>query len=127
MSPRAQSCDNVARGLRHRARRGGLIQLRMSCTDIHTLSVEVTGEIDLHTCGYLRRAALTELDPVPDLVVLDMRRVTFLGVSAIAALITIRDAIEGRGGQMCIYPSTAVQRVLQPACVNDRFDVRAAS
>jgi anti-anti-sigma factor len=99
----------------------------MSCPDTHTLSVEVTGEIDLHTSGYLQRAALTELDPVPDLVVLDMRQVTFLGVSAITALITIRDAIEGRGGRMCIYPSPAVQRVLQPACVEDRFDVRTAS
>jgi anti-anti-sigma factor len=126
VSPRSRRFANTARGTRGRNGASGLIRLKTSRPDRATLSIEVTGEIDLHTSGDLQRAALADLDPEPGLVILDLRQVTFFGVSAIAALITIRDAVDGRGGHLCVYPSPAVQRVLQPAAMEDRFDVRSA-
>jgi anti-anti-sigma factor len=116
------------RRTRRRPAAAGTIRLTLSRPAEDTLHVRVAGEIDTPTAGLLRRVALTELDPAPELVVLDVAQVVFFAAGAVTTLIDIQDTVERAGGRLCLpFPSRAVRRVLELVAVADRFGLYPAS
>jgi anti-sigma B factor antagonist len=61
-----------------------------------TVVVEVHGDLDALTAPRLHDTVVRLLDQRPPLLVLDLRPVTFLGVSGVAALIAIRQRTGGQ-------------------------------
>jgi len=68
--------------------------LRVSTSRLseHIRVVVVTGEIDMLSAPELDAAVLYELEQRPALVVLDLRRVEYLGSAGLASLMGVREA-----------------------------------
>lgn len=105
----------------------GSIRLTLSRPRGDTLLVRVAGEIDQLTAELLEGVALTELDPPPEVLALDLEEVGFVGASGVAALTDIQDAVQHSGRQCVTFPSPAVMRALEFAGVARRFDLFPAA
>ncbi|MFF3312985.1 STAS domain-containing protein [Streptomyces sp. NPDC002952] len=101
---------------------GGLSVVTTATDGIRVLML--TGEIDHHTGGQLRRA-LDVTDTARPRVVIDMRQVTFMDSSGINILITAYQAVTEAGGWLRLAaPTDSVLRVLQMVGVDDIIDCR---
>jgi anti-sigma B factor antagonist len=72
------------------------------------LLVTVAGEVDLLTAPEIARAVLGHLVARPRTVELDLSRVTYFGVTGIAALLAVRDATRTMGAQLRLVAGPAV-------------------
>ncbi|MGH3928971.1 MAG: STAS domain-containing protein [Pseudonocardiaceae bacterium] len=89
-----------------------------------TCTLRVRGEIDLATSPLLRSCAMEQLRQGPRLLVLDLRRVDFLGSSGLAVLIELRTEAQRRGiGLRLVVTSRAVLRPLVATGLITLFDV----
>lgn len=80
------------------------------------VTLAVQGEVDTVTAHDLERAAGNALRCAPRRLVLDLAGVTFVGASAIAALVRVRLAAHRRGTEIeIIHATPAVMRVLAHA------------
>ena len=64
--------------------------------------VEVAGELDMATSPQLHESLQRVLDAGTHNVVVDLARVGFMDSSALGALVTIFNAANERGGQLCL-------------------------
>jgi anti-anti-sigma factor len=85
--------------------------------------VQVRGEVDSYTEPLLRAClrSHTTRPAVTDLVV-DLRKVTFLGAAGIAALLWARDACQARGIRFTVRAGTQ-RRVLRPLELTGLMDL----
>lgn len=79
----------------------------------HAVVLTVDGEIDMLTAPLLEAAARRLLSTATPVVLLDMRDVTFMGVSGVAMLVRTAEAARQVRKQLrLVEPSHAVMRVL---------------
>lgn len=89
-----------------------------------TCTLQVVGEIDLATSPVLRSHGMEQLMRAPRGLVLDLRRVDFLGSSGLAVLIELRSAAQQRDiGLRLVTTSRAVLRPLMVTGLIELFDV----
>jgi anti-anti-sigma factor len=78
-----------------------------------TISITVTGEIDLSTAHLLTELVEQVVADRPTRVVLDMAEVSFFCADGLRALLHARDTVAAAGGQLVLRnPSGRVWRVL---------------
>jgi anti-anti-sigma factor len=84
----------------------------------------VSGELDVATTGQFRASVsgLTEGD-APSHVTVDLSRLDFIDAAGIAALLSLRNALDAIGGSIRVRgPKPHVRRVLELAGVVDLLD-----
>lgn len=87
-------------------------------------TLRVAGEIDLATSGLLRDRVMAQLEQAPQLLVLDLCAVGFLGSSGLAVLVEVRTEAQRRGvGLRLVANSRAVLRALTATGLIELFDV----
>lgn len=77
--------------------------------------IEVGGEVDMLTSPQLRRAVLDRLGDRPELIVLALDDVSFLGTSGLAVLIEVREAAHVAGVELRL--ACTQRRVLRPLAI----------
>ena len=77
--------------------------------------IQVGGEVDMLTSPQLRRVVLDRLGEDPELVVLALDGVTFLGTSGLAVLIEVREAAHTAGVELRL--ACTQRRVLRPLAI----------
>jgi anti-anti-sigma factor len=80
--------------------------------DRGVLAVAVTGDVDLLTGPEIARAVMAHLLVRPRYVELDLSRVTYFGVTGIAALLAVRDATRCMGAELRLVAGPAVTDAL---------------
>ena len=86
--------------------------------------VRVGGEVDMLTTPMLSACLTEQLHAGPGMLVLDLRRVAFLGSSGLAALVTARD--EAKERQVTLRLVSADHAVLRPLTatgLTELFDI----
>ena len=89
----------------------------------------ISGELDVATTGCFR-ASVEGLDDAdaPAHVTADLSRLDFIDAAGVAALVSLRNALDGVGGSLRLRsPKPPVRRVLELAGVIDLFDAGSAS
>lgn len=87
-------------------------------------TLRASGEIDLATSGLLRSRLMEELEQSPELLVLDLSAVGFLGSSGLAVLVELRTETQRRNiGLRLVTNSRAVLRALTATGLIELFDV----
>ena len=105
---------------------GDLLRMDVRADPEGPITLRVIGEIDLATAPLLRSRAMKHLVQTPGRLVLDLRRVEFLGSSGLAVLIEIRSEAMRRGiGLLLVTASRAVLRPLIATGLIELFDVDA--
>jgi len=88
--------------------------------------VTVAGEIDMVTTPNLRAFLQQQLGQVGSLLVIDMRKVTFLGSSGLAVLVEIRGtARERQVGLRLVCNSREVTRPLEATGLTELFEIHS--
>lgn len=77
--------------------------------------IQVGGEVDMLTSPQLRRVVLDRLGESPELVVLALDGVSFLGTSGLAVLIEVREAAHTAGVELRL--ACTQRRVLRPLAI----------
>ena len=86
--------------------------------------VHVGGEVDMLTTPMLSTCLSEQLHAEPAMLVLDLRRVGFLGSSGLAALVTARDDASARGVVLRLVSADhAVLRPLTATGLTELFDI----
>lgn len=87
-------------------------------------TLRATGEIDLATSGLLRARVMEQLEQAPQLLVLDLCAIGFLGSSGLAVLVEVRTEAQRRDvGLRLVANSRAVLRALTATGLIELFDV----
>lgn len=87
-------------------------------------TLRASGEIDLATSGLLRSRLMEEVEQSPELLVLDLSAVGFLGSSGLAVLVELRTETQRRNiGLRLVTNSRAVLRALTATGLIELFDV----
>ena len=91
------------------------------------LWARITGEIDMHAAGHLRRELDTSLDHArPESLLLDMKGVTFIDSSGLGVILGRYRRLKKQGGKMIIYkPAPQVLRLLQLSGLDKIMDINA--
>lgn len=77
-------------------------------------TVQVSGEIDLHTGMKLRRQLLNALCHATDTLVLDLSRVTFCDAAGLSVLVELRNRARAKGVTVQLTgPSPFMSRLLR--------------
>ena len=106
---------------------GDLLRMEVQAGPAGTTTLRVLGEIDLVTVPRLRSRAMAELARTSGRLILDLRRVSFLGSSGLAVLLEIRqEALRHDIGLQLVTASRAVLRPLIATGLIELFDVDAA-
>ena len=106
---------------------GDLRRMEVQAGPAGTNTLRVLGEIDLVTVPRLRSRAMAELARTSGRLILDLRRVSFLGSSGLAVLLEIRqEALRHDIGLQLVTASRAVLRPLIATGLIELFDVDAA-
>jgi anti-sigma B factor antagonist len=77
--------------------------------------IEVGGEVDMLTSPQLRRVVLDRMGEDPELIVLALDGVSFLGTSGLAVLIEVREAAHTTGVELRL--ACTQRRVLRPLAI----------
>ena len=86
--------------------------------------VRVGGEVDMLTTPMLSECLTEQLQAEPAMLVLDLRRVGFLGSSGLAALVTAREDATARGVTLRLVSADhAVLRPLTATGLTELFDI----
>jgi anti-sigma B factor antagonist len=112
----------------HRAAVSGhpndMLRVDVSTAADGTRTLQLAGEIDLVTVAMLQSRVMAELTQSRPQLVLDMRKVGFLGSCGLAALVEIRtEAIRRNVGLRLVSDSRAVLRPLAVTGLMELFDV----
>ncbi len=89
----------------------------------------ITGELDVATTAQFR-ASVEELDDpaAPSHVTVDLSRLDFIDAAGIAALLSLRNAIDAAGGSIRVRSAKShVRRVLELTGVIDLLDAGSSS
>lgn len=90
-------------------------------------TLRAVGEIDLATSGLLRERVMEQLEQTPQMLVLDLCAVGFLGSSGLAVLVEVRTEAQRRNvGLRLVANSRAVLRALTATGLIELFDVDTA-
>ena len=83
-------------------------------SDQHSATLYVHGEVDLATAEELSQAGAALLHDGPRTLTLDLRAVSFMDSTGLAALVTLNNHTAQAGGQLSIRdPSPRVRQVLR--------------
>jgi anti-sigma B factor antagonist len=105
---------------------GELLRIAVQADSGGTSTLRVAGDVDLSTAPLLRSRAMKQLAQNPQRLILDLRKVDFLGSSGLAALIEIRnEALRRTIGLQLVTASRAVLRPLIATGLIKLFDVVA--
>jgi anti-sigma B factor antagonist len=86
--------------------------------------VRAVGEIDAATADLMEAAMVEAVPHAARSLVVDLGEVTFMDVAGLRVLMRARDAALRRGGDLVLDPvSRSVLRLLDAACVLDRFHI----
>ncbi|MEA2900228.1 MAG: anti-sigma factor antagonist [Actinomycetota bacterium] len=89
----------------------------------------ITGELDVATTARFRESVkgLDDIDS-PSHVTVDLSRLDFIDAAGVAALVSLRNAIDDVGGSIRVRsPKPHVRRVLELAGVIDMLDAGSSS
>jgi len=89
----------------------------------------ISGELDVATTGRFR-ASVEGLDEVdaPSHITVDLSRLDFIDAAGVAALVSLRNAVDNVGGSIRVRsPKPHVRRVLELAAVIDLLDAGSSS
>jgi anti-anti-sigma factor len=84
--------------------------------------LHVEGEVDLVTAPELTRAALDQVRQAPEVLILDLADIGFLGSAGLTALLGLRDAARPRT-VLRVVPGPLVRRVVQLSGLEDVLDL----
>jgi anti-sigma B factor antagonist len=85
----------------------------------------VSGELDMTSSGELRRLVERALHGGRNCVVIDLDGVTHMDSSALAALITAHQLVQGRGGRMAlVISSESLRRTLEVRGLDRLFVIK---
>lgn len=86
--------------------------------------VTVSGEVDMATTPHLRSYLNRQLEKAQTLLVIDLRGITFLASSGIAALVETLEAARERGVRLrLVCDSREVVRPLEATGLTELFDI----
>ncbi|WP_244223747.1 STAS domain-containing protein [Amycolatopsis circi] len=85
----------------------GMLRLRVRHPAPGTAVVEVAGEVDLATAPRLAEVVESRLRSTVGLVIVDLRRTTFLGVAGLRVLIRLKLLAAGADKDFYVDPGTA--------------------
>src|SRR5689334_1764398 len=84
--------------------------------------VRVHGDVDALTVPALQTALLTELDALPELLVVDLGGVTWFGVSGLITLLDVQEVAAAAGASVRITGAApSVRRLVELAGLTKRF------
>lgn len=86
--------------------------------------LRVEGEVDLGTAAELTEAALDQVRLTPQVLILDLTEVGFLGSSGLSALLQVREAA-GPGTTLRVAAGPIVERVVQLSGLEDVLNLHA--
>ncbi len=93
-----------------------------------SVSLRVTGEIDLSTAPLLREAALCALRHHSTTVDIDLSGVPFMDSTGLEVLLATRRRADLDGGRLrLIAPTSAVMRVIEVTGLDRLFEIDAAA
>ena len=85
--------------------------------------VSLAGELDLYNAEEVRRALLDSLTDSPELLVVDLKGVTFIDSTALGVLIEARSRMNDRSGFRLAAPGLDVRRALEVSGLDRHFAV----
>jgi anti-sigma B factor antagonist len=92
---------------------------------LDTITVKVTGDVDLYTSTQVRAAIIKAIGKAPKAVAVDLRGVVYMDSSGVATLIEgLRAAAPGKVAFSLAAPSRPVMKVLGLARLESVFDIR---
>ena len=101
------------------------IALRTTAT--HSM-VTLAGELDVLTAGPVQAFLIAEIDDCTRDMVVDLRRVTFMGAAGLTALVAASAALEADSRQISIVcDSPAIQRLFIMTGLHETLNVHSAT
>lgn len=101
-----------------------LFDARISRRPTGGLSVALSGELDLSTLDQLTDALDRSLDGTPELVVLDLRELTFLDSSGLRVMLGLHARLHDAGGRLVLVRGPRrVHRVLELTRATEELDI----
>ena len=90
------------------------------------ISFALSGDLDLSTLEQLERALDESLDGQPELVVLDLRQLTFLDSSGLRAMLALHSSLREQGGRLVLVRGPRrVHRVLELTRADEELEIVA--
>lgn len=103
-----------------------LFDAHVTRRDDGAILVEVTGDLDLSTLAQFESALDGRLDGKPELVVLDLRELTFLDSSGLRAMLGLHESQTSQGGRLVIVRGPRrVHRVLELTRADEELEIVA--
>ncbi len=91
-----------------------------------TLTLELSGELDLSTLEQFESALDGNLDGKPGLVVVDLRELAFLDSSGLRAMLTLHARVHSAGGRLVLVKGPRrVHRVLELTRADEELELVA--
>ena len=88
--------------------------------------VRLEGELDLHTCGPVRRVLLESVDGATGRVVVDLAGIEFMDSTALSMLLEARARLRPRERLLLAAPGLEARRALEVSGLDRHFPVHAS-
>lgn len=101
-----------------------LFDVRISRPQAGGITFALSGDLDLSTLEQLESALEASLDGNPELVVFDLRELTFLDSSGLRAMLALHASQRERGGRLVLVRGPRrVHRVLELTRADDELEI----
>lgn len=103
-----------------------LFEAQVTRREDGAIAVSLSGDLDLSTLDQLTSALDGHLDGKPELVVLDLRELTFLDSSGLRAMLGLHAKLTAQGGRLVIVRGPRrVHRVLELTRADEELEIVA--